>query len=490
MTYQPVDPGQKSAFGELLVAEPTPVVQLQFPYNINADLIEKRENNLGTITQADGMAVMQSGASANSAAHMLSIVPLKYEPGQGALVRFTALFTAGVANSVQVAGVGDVGDGLFFGFNGATFSILRREQGKSEVQTLTVTTGAVTATGNITINLDGVAKTVAVTMGDSVREVAVKIADADFSDTGLGWSATVHNATVIFKAWSDGNKVGTFSLVDTGTTGTVGAFAETIAGVSTTDEWIAQASWNLDVADGTGHLPTLDPTKGNVYQIRYQWLGFGILTFAIEHPEDGEFVDVHQIRYANANTVPSLQNPTLPLHIMSKNTSNTSNLTVKTSSMAGFVEGTIEEAPLQRAASGTSTVVGTTELPLVSVKNDIVHQSKLNRVEMRAEYLSVATEGTKPIIIRIRLNPTLTGTPAFAAFDAAVSVASVDTGASGLTGGEDILTLLLGKTDSKLIFLNELKERLHPGDVFVITAEATSGSNHEVDAALSWGELF
>ncbi len=72
---------QKSAFDELLTAEPTPIVQLQFPYNINTALIEKRENNLGTITQADGMAVMQSGAGANSAAHMLSRIPLKYGPG-------------------------------------------------------------------------------------------------------------------------------------------------------------------------------------------------------------------------------------------------------------------------------------------------------------------------------------------------------------------------------------------------------------------------
>jgi len=70
------DPNQKAAFGELLVAEPTPVVQIQFPYNINTDLIEKRENASGTITESQSMAVIQSGASANSAGHMLSIVPL------------------------------------------------------------------------------------------------------------------------------------------------------------------------------------------------------------------------------------------------------------------------------------------------------------------------------------------------------------------------------------------------------------------------------
>ena len=130
MTYQPIEEGQRTAFDELLIAEATPVVQIQFPYNINTELVEVRENNLGSLTQADGMAVLQSGAGANSAAHMLSRMPLRYSPGQGALVRFTALFTTGVTNSVQLAGIGEVGDGLFFGFNGDTFSSLRRELGK------------------------------------------------------------------------------------------------------------------------------------------------------------------------------------------------------------------------------------------------------------------------------------------------------------------------------------------------------------------------
>ena len=33
-----------TAFSELSVAEPTPIVQTQFPYNINADIWEIRDN--------------------------------------------------------------------------------------------------------------------------------------------------------------------------------------------------------------------------------------------------------------------------------------------------------------------------------------------------------------------------------------------------------------------------------------------------------------
>lgn len=481
---------QKSAFDEVLTAEATPSVQIQFPYNINTDLIEKRENNLGTVTQADGMAVMQSGAAANSAAHMLSRVSLKYGPGQGALVRFTALFTVGVADSVQLVGIGEVGDGLFFGFNGAVFSILRREQGTPEVQTVTITSGAVTATGNITINLDGIAKTVAVVSGDTARQVAVKIAAADFSDTGLGWSATVHNATVIFKAWSDGNKAGTFSLVDTDTTGVAGTLAETVAGASTTNEWIAQTAWNEDKADGTGRLPILDPTKGNVFQIRYQWLGFGLLSFAIEDPADGEYHTVHTIRFANANVIPSLQNPTLPLHIMAKNLANTSNLTIKTGSMAGFVEGKLTEMSVLNGKSASITNLSTTELPILSIKDNIVHQGKINRVRVRPEFISLATESSKPVIFRVRLQPTLEGTPAYADVDAATSVVSVDVAATGTSGGREAFTITLGKADSQIIYVGALNKQLNPGEHITITAEAVSGTNQEVTASFTWAELF
>ena len=493
MTYKPFEQDQKSAFDEVLIVEPTPVVQIDFPYNINTDVITKRENNLGSITQATGMAVMQSGASKNSAAHMLSRATLKYDPGQGGLVRFTAVFSEGATGSIQLAGLGEVGDGFFFGCNGPDFNILRRELGKPEIQTLTVNDAAGDSAGTITINLDSVAKTLELELNDTTREIAVKIADTDFSDTGLGWEATVNNATVIFKAWSGGNKTGTFSLVDTDSTGATGTFAETVPGVSTTNNWVAQTDWNVDVMDGSGpSAMTLDPTKGNVYQIGYQWLGFGMITYFIENSETGDFQPVHRIKYANTNTTPSLQNPTLPLHIMSKNTTNATNLTIKTSSMAAFVEGRIEDLGIINARSNSIGSLTTTELPVLSIKNKVVYQSTINRVQVEPLFISLASEGNKPLIFRVKLNPTLTGPVAFSDVSTSSSVVSFDTGATGITAstGREVLTLVLGKTDSVLIDFTKLRRMLHPGDFITISAEATSGTGQEATASLTWEELL
>ncbi len=106
----------KAAFGELSSAQPTPLVQVQFPYNINSRLVETRANN-GTVTQDTGRVKVSTGAAANQTAMVLTQDALHYAPGQGGLVRFTTVYTTGVANSTQLHGVGDAGDGYFFGYD-------------------------------------------------------------------------------------------------------------------------------------------------------------------------------------------------------------------------------------------------------------------------------------------------------------------------------------------------------------------------------------
>jgi len=485
-------PVVKSAFGELVVVEPTAAVQLVFPYNINSRFIQTRANNAGTLTQADSMAVLQTGASANSSVALVSRVPVKYDPGQGVSSMFTGVFTAGAANSEQIIGVGETGEGFFFGFDGTAFGILHKHLGTPEVQTLTVTTGAVTATGNITINLDGVAKTVAVVAGDSAREVAVKISNAVFDDVGLGWTPGIDSSTVIFIAWSSGNKTDTFSLVDTDTTGVVGAFVETIAGTAVTDDWTAQADWNIDKMDGTGLSGmTLDTTKGNVFKVSFQFLGFGAIRYFVEDSDSGNFQLVHILKYANSATVPSIQNPTLHLFAAVTNTSNATNITLKTGSMAAFVEGDVHlQLGVTNAASNTNLSVGTTEIPILSIRNALTHGGKLNRVRMSPKFLTISTDGTKSIIIRARAGPTLTGPVAFQPINLNTSVACKDIAATGITGGTETFTLVLGKVASTTLDLTTLDAGVEPGEIRSLTAEATSGTGHDVTMSVVWEEEF
>jgi len=487
-TYSPFVEEQKTAFGEVLVAELTPIVQLQSSYNINSRLIDTRDNN-GSSSISNNKFQVSTGAAANQSSALLSKVAVKYEAGQGGLWRGTAVFTTGTANSTQYIGIGTSAEGYFFGYNGATFGILTRQGGSHEVRTLTVATGSGHAE-NITITLDGDADAaVAVTNTGDATLTANEIATHDFSDLGQGWSVHSMGAKVVFESYNAVSQAGAYTLG--GATSAVGTFAQTVAGAAPTDTIVAQASWGADKAAGAETLPALTFTNGNVFQIRYQWLGFGAIEFSIENPSTGKFVLVHRVEYANANTIPSLDNPTLPMCMAVKNTSNTSNIVLQAASMLGAVEGKIVEAGVLNNITAEDTNTGTTETPLFSIHNHTIYQGKVNRVRMKFTILTAsidASAANKPATLRVRLNATLTGA-SFSAVDASTSVARVDVAATAVSGGTVVFAQSISEGSAPIIDFSTLTNKLPPGDTITVSLEASSGT---VDSVLSmnWLELF
>lgn len=115
-----------TAFGELDVAEPSARIQLQFPYNVNLAEVSTTVTGSGAVSHSQPFAVVSTTATTSSSAKVASKNNIHYRTGQGGNIFFTAIFTTGVADSTQVVGLGDSVDGLFFGYNGATFGINRR----------------------------------------------------------------------------------------------------------------------------------------------------------------------------------------------------------------------------------------------------------------------------------------------------------------------------------------------------------------------------
>lgn len=380
-----------SAFGELEVVNPTPVVQTDFIYNVNTDMVSTTTTGSGTITQADSMAVLQTTAATTSSAKIETKRFLKYRPGQGCHVRGTALFTTGVAGSEQLFGCGDDQNGLFFGFDGASFGIMSRY--------------------------------------DSV------------------------------------------------------------------DTWVAQENWNGDVMDGTGGAsnPTaqnLDPTKGNVYQISFQWLGFGLINFGIEDSSTGKFVTVHQIQYANKNTVPSLLNPSFPILWSTENTTNNTNITVKGASCCAEVEGKIELLGPTNAIGNSKTGITTTKTNILTIRNKSTYQSVTNRTPINILKYSAAVDGNKPAEFELVKNATLGGSPSYTDISTNTSVIEYDTAGTTVTGGQviDFATLASsgslsesGANTSDIILL--------PGETLTLAVRA-SATTTDTTVGIRWVEDF
>ncbi len=473
-----------TAFGELSVAEPEPVVQLQFPYGVNPRLVTSITAGSGASTVTNSLLSVSTGATTASDALFRSVLNAKYEPGQGMLARFTAVFQAsGTAGTEAVIGYGNEEDGFFFGYNGTSFGILHRFGGATEYQTLTITRGAVTALGTITITLDGTATEVEVANNDSNASVARAIGAVTFA----GWETEVIGPMVVFVSHLAEVKAGAFTFADTDTTGVTASFVETITGVAPTDDWKPQANWTKDT------FPSLNHDKGNVYQIRFQWLGFGAVSFYIETPDTGTLTLVHRIEYANANTSPSLQNPTLPLYVAVKNGATTTDIIVKTSSMAAFTEGMVTVQGLNNAAVGTAEGDLTTETSILAIKNLPTFGGKANRVEFQPLLLTFSaagSAGSKFTTLRMWFDPILGGPAFFSSNATSSSTVAFDTTGTTVTGGTNVASFEFGDdVENFTLILTDFVVRQPPGRLIVFTVQIPSGTT-DVDVGLIWRELF
>lgn len=257
------------------------------------------------------------------------------------------------------------------------------------------------------------------------------------------------------------------------------------------DEWIYQASWDKDTVDGSaGTAFTLDPTKGNVFKIQFQWLGFGAINFFIEDPNIGEFIMVHQIQYANKNTAPSLSNPSLSLYAQAKNINSASPVTLKNSSFSAFNEGRISSLFIRNAIASSKSIGGT-NTNILTIRNDETFQSLDNQSQVIVDNISIYNEGSLTNTdsrYSIYLNPTVGGTPSFTNINSDTSVVSYDTAGTTITGGFLLLNLFIGGNDYSSVNLKDYDIRLSPGDILVVAAESL-GATTTLHASLSWKEI-
>lgn len=377
-----------TAFGELRVAQLKPQAGWNFSYSVNPDIIISTTATSGSITQSSGKAVLQTTTTSNSTAAIETRDVLRYVPGEGGLIRFTAIFTTGVAGTKQVIGYGDDTDGFFFGYNGSSFGVLRRQNGS--------------------------------------------------------------------------------------------------------ENWVAQTAWNGDKFNGSGTSGvTLDPTKGNVYSIRFQWLGFGAIEFYIENPSTGEATMVHRMAYANANDNPSIYNPSLPLSAKVLNSGISSNIVLQTTSAMGFIEG-ISENVLETINSQTVSKADVSdERAIFSIKNISSFQGKTNRVRVKVGVVSSAADGTRNAQLRLVRNVNyLSGSSGWTNISSGVSVVQYDTGISGFSGGRTLMRWTVGKYNSDSIFFvpDSVPVIISPGET--LTFAASSHATAEFDCSLTWLELF
>lgn len=258
--------------------------------------------------------------------------------------------------------------------------------------------------------------------------------------------------------------------------------------IDSVDTWIPQTSWDIDMANDTGVLPTLIYTNLNVFKIAYQWLGAGAITFSIEDAITGYLEKVHIIRFSNTNSTPSLTNPSLPIAMYVDNGATTSDIIVQSASMQAAIQGNIPITGITNAFSNDLSGVNTTLDNVFSIRTVTTFGASPNRVEVILKRISVGTDGNGIVVVDVYRGATLTA-PTWVAVDALSSIVETDIVGTAPTGGELLYSVVLGKTDSNTEDVTGLNILLAPGDQVTFGARTQSSTN-TVSIAINWIEDF
>ena len=503
-----------SAFGDISITEVTPVVQLEAIYGINGEINEYFQtynSNSGSagVIPNDGV-LFYADSSNNSGGYgvIRSKRFLRYRPGQGGLSRFTAMFTQGIAGTEQRAGLFNQESAFMFGYHDASFGILHSLNAKAHIEQFTVDSSANT-TGSITITLNGVDNVVQVLNPSTTTQNAGQIAYAKTVSTDPsfnGWLVEQCDNKVIFLSESVGPFTD-FSFIDTSGTGLTGTFKTLQSGVAATDNWIYQSDWNVDKLDGNGASEMmLDPTKLNVYQIRYKWLGSGSIAFYIESDLTGEFILVHIIQRANQFQKVSIQNPSLKCGYVAYNTADPGDtgVIVKGASLMMGIEGQINYNTYSRSCFNDITINSGVSLHIMSIQNRITYNNKINTKELILRGISLglgeATSSggdSQPVDVYFLLNgvqssPGLTDNYNFTSIQGTpvcVSTnSSIEYTINNTTDYQNIpiLTSYITKQSSTNINLTNNRIIISPGDILTIYAFNPNTKSLPIHAALTW----
>ena len=269
---------------------------------------------------------------------------------------------------------------------------------------------------------------------------------------------------------------------------------------------IPQTTWNYDTMDGGADQynksgMNLVPTNGNVYKIIYQYLGFGSIQFFVENSFNGQFVLVHEIKYTNSNTTPSVAQPSLNLLWRAENSTNGTNIVVKAASGALFLEGDRKLLGPSQGLDNNKAITATTHTNIITIKNCTTFNTITNRSHIRLRTISFASNtggaGSGITTCKIVRNATLAGSPSYTTINGTTadggvtitngnSVASYDTAGTTVSGGTVIFNSIIGVGNNAYEDLTDLDLFAYPGDT--ITLSLTSTQNVTAGIGITWTE--
>lgn len=474
-------------FGEVLTANLIPHIEAYLN-----DIEDSRiwnffsGSNDGYKVQESGQAKLSIGNSllAYSSAQTKQTVP--YSPGEGVVVRFTAAFNSGVANSLQLVGPYHVEDGFGVGYNGTEFGFFHRYGRKLHIVKLNIPSGAV-AGGTATVTLNGTPNTVNInSLGGAANDARDIATGASYiEDIGLTtfkYDTMSVSGDVYFIRQIHGPITGEFSF-NGGTSNASGNFSIIQSGVDGTTNWVYQDDFSYDKLNGSGASNmTINPQKLNIYEIKYGWLGALPIKFSVANETCQEMIPVHVISWANQQEYPSVFDPRFPIGYSVASAGSTTPMAIRGASCSAFVTSPpTNKVNLtnKRFAYNRNITAGTSLLPAFSIQTPKVSisKSKINRQRVVVTDIIISNESsTKTGKVFIYLGTELNlKNFIFAQENGSNAQILIDYQSNGLTtsGASLVSATSVAPTSQSII---NLDYRLDRGQVLIVAAQTNSST--------------
>lgn len=435
--------------------------------------VERRLWKVSTGTRVAGYGAIQSYRT------------LPHRVGKSSVTRFSGYFESNTANSWQGMGLIAVGEELSFGYDGTVFGVWHRYGGLSEVRTITVT-GASGGSTDLTLTLNSVAYTIPLTSG-TVEHNAYEIAAWLNNPSNQSvWEADQVDDTVIINALSDGAKSGTYSFSHATATGTI---AQNTAGVKKTNNHIAQADWNgLKFTAGDF---ILDPSKGNLYQIQYQNMGYGDIIFSVMNPITRKYEVAHTIRWSNSSVELGIPNPSMHCGFYAASLGSITNLNVYMNSIEAAVGSNSNKTRNPRSITSNQSLTTTNETTVLALRNRRTYNGYNNQTDIEPLKVTVSNETTRSARVRIRVTTDPNVEQNFTAVGSNL-VSDVDTTQNTFSGGILLDAQVLPAGGQAIFDLKSIEISQPPTMILIVTVErvGTGGSNTNFETTYTWNEDF
>jgi len=231
------------------------------------------------------------------------------------------------------------------------------------------------------------------------------------------------------------------------------------------DTEVEQASWNLDVLDGTGtSRQTLDITKAQIMVIDLQFLGMGRVRVGFDI--DGIIVYVHEFLNANSLTVPYMQTASLPIQVLVTASGSGSSATAHFKCAAVNSEGGIisDYGYTFATPEATATAGSGSRVHILSLRPLTTFGSKTNRTHINGIEFDIFVTGAVSVFYEIVVGAAFSVAPTYASVNSTYS--SMQYGTAGtfdnLTNGIVIDSGYIPTTGGTKAAVTEDASRAYP----------------------------